>query len=112
MATAPILGAIGGTLLDSAMFRRAPLFGFGFEERARDPRAPPVAQLALAARLGAALAPVGAGAAIDDDGHVGVVLVVLDHLVEELGLELTRDHAVDHGLSVGRHAFSARSTID
>ena len=76
--------------------RRFYSVGLGLEERARDPRAPPVAQLALAAGLAAPLAAVRARAAVDDDGHVRVVLVVLDHLVEELVLELARDHAIDH----------------
>src|SRR5262245_36123447 len=70
---------------------------FGFEERSRDAWAPAVASHTLAAGLAwPALAAVRPLAAIDDDGHVRVVLVVLDHLVEELVGELTRDHAVDH----------------
>src|SRR4249919_3040142 len=74
---------------------RSLFVGLGLEERARNPGAAPVAQLALAAGL-AALPAIGPRAAIEDDGHVRVVLVVLDHLVEELGLELAGDHAVDH----------------
>src|ERR1700751_730294 len=48
-------------------------------------------------------AAVGPVAAVDDDGHVRVVLVVLDHLVVELVGELPRNDAIDHGpLIVGR----------
>ena len=43
---------------------------------------------------------VGALAAVDDDRHVRVVLVVVDHLVVELVGELTRDHAIDHRLLI------------
>src|SRR3954453_16772000 len=69
---------------------------------------PAVADRPLAAE-DAALAPVLALTAIDDHGHVGVVLVVLDHLVEELALELARDHAVDHlSRIVGRPCAGAR----
>src|SRR6185503_15599450 len=49
------------------------------------------------------LAPIGPVAAVDDDRHVRVVLVVLDHLVVELVGELTRNDAIDHRpLIVGR----------
>src|SRR6478672_9887094 len=63
-----------------------------------DPRAPAVARLALLEELRLRLpgAAVGALAAVDDHRHVRVVLVVLDHLVEELGLELARNDAIDH----------------
>src|SRR5215210_2732843 len=47
----------------------------------------------------ASLAAVVALTAVDHDRHVRVVLVVLDHLVEELVLELSRDHAIDHPAS-------------
>src|SRR5687767_13727017 len=67
----------------------------GIEERARDARPAPVAGLALAAGL-AAVAAIRPFAALEDDRHIRVVLVVLDHLLEELGLELPRDHAIDH----------------
>jgi hypothetical protein len=46
--------------------------------------------------------------AADDDGHVRVVFVVLDHLVEQLALELPRDHAVDHPVSDCRRAPGER----
>src|SRR5215217_9691449 len=73
----------------------------GLRERARDARATPVAHLALAA-VGLPVTPVGAFATIEDHRHVRVVLVVVRHLLEELGLELARDHAVDHrALSLG-----------
>src|SRR3954454_7763918 len=49
------------------------------------------------------LAAVGPIAAVDDDGHVRVVLVVLDHLVLELVGELAGNDAIDHRpLIVGR----------
>src|SRR4029079_15725890 len=51
---------------------------------------------------GAALPPVGPLAAVDDDRHAGIVGVVGDELVVQLGLELRGDHAVDHGLIVSR----------
>src|SRR5512133_2002298 len=75
--------------------------GLGLEERAWNPWSAAVARLSLAARLTLRTA-VGARAAVDDDRHVRVVLVVLDHLFEELVLELARDDAIDHALSVGR----------
>src|SRR5438552_3588146 len=77
----------------------------------RDPRAAAVARLALLdeLRLGLPGAAVGALTAVDDHRHVRVVLVVLDHLVVELSLELTRDHAIDHlRLIVGREPVCAR----
>src|SRR5215210_495269 len=76
-------------------FSRASRGWIGVRERPRRPCATPVADLAFAAVL-AALATVVALAAVDDHRHVRVVVVVLDHLVVELGLELTRDHAIDH----------------
>src|SRR3954453_13916039 len=49
------------------------------------------------------LAAVGPIAAVDDDGHVRVVLVVLDHLVVELVGELAGNDAIDYRpLIVGR----------
>src|SRR3954468_13719942 len=57
-----------------------------------------IADRALPAVL-ATLAPIVALTAIEDDRHVRVVLVVLDHLFVELVLELSRDHAVDHPAS-------------
>src|SRR5215467_15210923 len=53
------------------------------------------------------LAPVVSLAAIDDDGHVRVVLVVLDHLVVELVGELARNDAIDH-----RHLIVGRESAD
>src|SRR5215213_740138 len=66
-------------------------------ERPRDPRAAAVARLPLLA-LGRlrSLTPVGPRTPVDDHGHVRVLLVVLDHPVVELVLELRRDHAIDH----------------
>src|SRR5436305_7397005 len=68
-------------------------------------RAPAVAHRPLLAGLEAVLAflaAVASLAAIDDDGHVRIVLVVVDHLVVELVGELARNDAVDHrGLIVG-----------
>ena len=52
----------------------------------------------------ARVAAVGARAPVDDHRHARVVRVVGDELVEELGLELARDDAVDHGLSLRRNA--------
>src|SRR5438874_1354699 len=77
----------------------------------RDPRAAPVARLALLDELGLGLpgAAIGALAAVDDHRHVRIVLVVLDHLLVELRLELARDHAIDHlRLIVGRQPVCAR----
>src|SRR6185436_4623672 len=74
----------------------------GLRERAWNAGPAAVADLAFAS-VGFALAPVRAVAAVDDHAHVRVVLVVVDHLLEELGLELARDNAVDHrALSVGK----------
>src|SRR5580765_4852767 len=73
----------------------------GLRERARNARPATVADLALASvRL--SLTPVRALASVDDHAHVRIVLVVVDHLLEELRLELARDNAIDHRvLSVG-----------
>src|SRR4029079_18036243 len=70
------------------------------EERPGDAWPATVAGLALPAGLPlrAAIRP---RAKVDDDRHVRVVLVVLDHLLEELVLELAGDHAIDHPLIVG-----------
>src|SRR6476659_11235984 len=58
--------------------------------------------LVLEPRL-AFLPTIGPFAAVDDDGHVRVVLVVLDHLVVELVGELAGNDAIDHRpLIVGR----------
>src|SRR5579864_8840045 len=67
-------------------------------ERARDASPAPVADLPLLLVLARVLSrpPVGTVAPVDDDGHVRVVLVVLDHLVVQLVGELTGDHAKDH----------------
>src|SRR5882724_10576302 len=84
-------------------------------EGARDPRPPSVARLALLEELRLRLpgAAVGALTAIDDHRHVRVVLVVLDHLVEELRFELARDHAIDHlQLIVGRQSVCATPPLD
>src|SRR5215212_9555661 len=88
---------------DAMLVRR-----LGLGEGARDAGAPPVADDSFAAvRLPGP--PVRPLAAVDDHGDVRIVLVVLDHLVEQLRLELARDHAVDHRrLSVGMNAASAR----
>src|SRR6188472_950337 len=59
----------------------------GLGERSRRACAPPVPDRALAPE-DAALAPVLALAPVDDDGHVRIVPVVLDHLLVELVLEL------------------------
>src|SRR5215204_5473528 len=75
--------------------------GLSLEERTWNPGPAAVSRLALPASL-ARRTPVGARAAVDDDRDVRVVLVVLDHLFEQLVLELARDDAVDHALSVGR----------
>src|SRR5215208_682407 len=71
----------------------------GAGERARRSRPAAIADLALPA-LVPARAPVVALAAVDDDGHVRVVLVVLDHLGVELVLELARNDAIDHGARI------------
>src|SRR5215204_4874655 len=83
----------------------------GAGERARGPRPAAVANLALATLvLVPSGAPVVTLAAVDDDGYVRVVLVVLDHLVVELVLELARDDAIDHGARiVGASWVDARS---
>src|SRR6266550_3629879 len=64
--------------------------------------------LVLEALLGF-LAAVSSLAAIDDDGHVRVVLVVVDHLVVELVGELARNDAVDHRRRIvgGRPAIAS-----
>ena len=56
------------------------------------------------------LAPLLTPATVDDDRHLGVVLVALEHLVEELGSKLTREDAVDHGSSV-RAKRTGRDTL-
>src|SRR4051812_32394337 len=87
------------------------LLGVDAREVARDPRAAAVALFApavdrqhvgdlllLALPRAAALftgAPVGR-APVDDDLHVGVILVVLRELGIELVGELSRHHAIDH----------------
>src|SRR5829696_1096371 len=83
----------------------------GAGERARGPRPAAIANLALATLvLVPSGAPVVTLAAVDDDGYVRVVLVVLDHLVVELVLELARDDAIDHGARiVGASWVDARS---
>src|SRR5207245_684158 len=60
---------------------------------------PRLAQLLELARI-LARARVRPGAAVDDDLHVRVVLVVLAELLVQLFLELRWDDAVDHSLSV------------
>src|SRR5690242_5820129 len=79
----------------------------GLGERARRASAPAIPDLALAAK-DAALPPVLALAAVDDHRHVRVVLVVLDHLLVELVLELARNHAVDHPVSDCRDGLGWR----
>src|SRR5690348_15674826 len=61
-------------------------------------RAAAVADLPFALELLGRLSvpAIGPLASVDDDRHVRIVPVVLDHLVVQLGLELARDHAVDH----------------
>src|SRR5215204_5572021 len=81
----------------------------GVREGPRNARPAAVAGLALLAlRRRLALSAIGALAAVHDHRHVRVVLVVLDHLVEELILELGRDHAIDHALIIGRGSVCAR----
>ena len=53
--------------------------------------------------------PVGPLAPVDDHGDVRVVLVVLDHLVVQLVVELRRDDAIDHALIVRRDAGRRQS---
>src|SRR4051794_6270622 len=67
-------------------------------ERAGHAVVPAVARFALLLELAGILAgaAVGALAAVDDDFHVGVVLVVLDHAVVELVRESLGHDAVDH----------------
>src|ERR671934_261747 len=81
--------------------RISPRFGAG-TSRHRS-RAAAVADRPLLVELAGRLAraTVGALAAVDDDRHVRVVLVVVDHLVVELVGQLARDHAIDHALIVG-----------
>src|SRR3954467_13838413 len=79
----------------------------GLGERSRCASPPAVPDRALAAE-DAALAPVLTFAAVEDDGHVRVVLVVLDHLLEELVLELARNHAIDHPASDNRDGLGRR----
>src|SRR5687768_11081874 len=75
--------------------------GVGVRERSRNPRPAAVALLALAPVL-APVAPLVARAAVEDDRHIRVVLVVVDHLLVEVGFEVAGDDAVDHrSLSVG-----------
>src|SRR5438445_531424 len=81
----------------------------GVRERAGRTLAPPVADDPVAAVLLAGAA-VGALPPVDDDRHVRVVLVVLDHLVEELRLELSWDHAIDHPASDCRQEPRKRQT--
>src|ERR1700752_3146145 len=66
------------------------------------PHCPPLLVLEPRIPLLAAVSPL---AAVDDDGHVRVVLVVLDHLVVQLVLELAGNDAIDHrSLIVGRES--------
>src|SRR4051812_31523835 len=83
--------------------------GLGVEERSGDARTAPVAYLPLTAGL-PSVAAIGAFATFEDHRHVRIVLVVVDHLVEELGLELSWDHAIDHPVPiVGPAARGGRS---
>src|SRR3954453_11944626 len=84
----------------------------GLGEGPRDTRAAPVSDLPLLLDLARAPAApaIGAFAAVDDHGHVRVVLVVLDHLVVELGLELAWDDAIDHVLTIRTRPDNARAT--
>src|SRR5215208_5788782 len=67
----------------------------GAEEGSRSPRPAAVADLALPARA-LAFSPIRAGAPVDDHLDVGIVLVVLGQLVEQLVGELGWDDAIDH----------------
>src|SRR5260221_11655586 len=82
----------------------------GVREGPRSTSAAAVADLALLFELniGRAVTPVGAVAPVNDHRHVRVVLVVLDHLLEEVALELLGDHAIDRALSV--RTLSARAS--
>src|SRR5581483_4057724 len=88
-------------------------FRIGLEERAGNAGPAAVARLALAGviRALAAAPPVGALAPVDDDRDVRVVAGVGDHLLEEVRLELARNHAVDHGFSVGAGPEDARTVF-
>src|SRR6187401_75706 len=86
----------------------AALWSLGVEERAGDAWTAPVACLPLTAGL-SPVAAIWALATFQDHRHVRIVLVVVDHLVEELGLELSRDHAIDHARIVGPAARGERS---
>src|SRR6476659_2198121 len=70
----------------------------GLGERSAGAGAAAVPAHALAAE-DAARASVLALTPVDDDRHVRVVLVVLDHLRVELVLEFPRNHAIDHPAS-------------
>src|SRR5256714_1041979 len=78
----------------------------GRGELARNPGTAAVANLAVAGVLGVACggAAAVALAAVDDDLHVGVVLVVLRELVVELVRELLWDDAIDHRSDINRGA--------
>src|SRR5437868_5279594 len=92
--------------------RRLYLRDVGVREGARDARATPVPDGAVPAPALAG-SPVRTGlTAVDDHGHVRVVLVVLDHLVEKLVLELRRNHAVDHPASQCKQARGRRQMGD
>src|SRR4029079_18805480 len=58
--------------------------------------------------------PVRAGAPVDDDRHVRVLLIVRRHLLEEVLFELTRNHAIDHcqpTLTVSLYGWVVRSLV-
>src|SRR3954453_4170291 len=76
---------------------------------ARHPRAPAVAHLAHAAST--AGPPALLLAAVHDDGHVGIVLVVLGEPVVELVRERFRNDAVDHAADAIWRFVRSGSTI-
>src|SRR5690349_13135794 len=92
-----VVVAMGGDSIQPSVGARSGLRLGGRIRTRKTPRVrtTPVTDRALPAVL-APVAAVFAFAAVDDDGHVRVVPIVVDHLLEELVLELARDHAVDH----------------
>src|SRR6266566_678919 len=87
--------------------------GLRLRERPRGAGAPAIADRAtlLVGVVELGRATVGAIAPVDDHRHVRVVLVVVDHLLVEVGLELARNDAEDHDLTIRTTSADARGAF-